>query len=105
MQSQKILEENINIEFKNKRLLKLALTHKSFDIKINNEKLEFLGDRVMGLVLSKKLFYLYPEESEGTLDKRFASLVNKKTCLKISKFLELEKYLILGDTYKKKNYC
>jgi ribonuclease-3 len=67
----------------------------------NNEKLEFLGDRVLALVLSKKLFNLYPFDSEGNLDKKFASLVNRKTCLKISKNLELEKFLILGNTYKK----
>jgi len=102
MQNQKILEHKINIKFKDKRLLSLSLIHKSFDLLFNNEKLEFLGDRVLGLVLSKKLFNLYPYESEGNLDKKFASLVNRKTCLKISKILELEKFLILGNTYKKK---
>ena len=101
MQNQKILENKINIKFKNKRLLSLSLIHKSFDILSNNEKLEFLGDRVLALVLSKKLFNLYPYESEGNLDKKFASLVNRKTCLKISKILELEKFLILGNAYKK----
>ena len=101
MQNQKILEHKINIKFKNKKLLSLSLIHKSFDLLSNNEKLEFLGDRVLALVLSKKLFNLYPYESEGNLDKKFASLVNRKTCLKISKNLELEKFLILGNTYKK----
>ena len=101
MQNQKILEHKINIKFKDKRLLSLSLIHKSFDLLFNNEKLEFLGDRVLGLVLSKKLFNLYPYESEGNLDKKFASMVNRVTCLKISKILELEKFLILGNTYKK----
>ena len=101
MQNQKILENKINIKFKNKKLLSLSLVHKSFDLLNNNEKLEFLGDRVLGLVLSKKLFNLYPYESEGSLDKKFASLVNHKICLKISKILELEKFLILGSAYKK----
>ncbi len=100
MQNQKILENKINIKFKNKRLLSLSLVHKSFDLLSNNEKLEFLGDRVLALVLSKKLFNLYPSESEGNLDIKFASLVNRKTCLKISKILELEKFLILGNMYK-----
>jgi len=100
MQNQKILENKINIKFKNKTLLSLSLVHKSFDSLKNNEKLEFLGDRVLGLVLSKKLFNLYPYESEGSLDKKFASLVNRQTCLKISKILDLEKFLILGKTYK-----
>ena len=101
MQNQKILENKINIKFKNKKLLSMSLIHKSFKPLHNNEKLEFLGDRVLGLVLSKKLFNLYPYESEGSLDKKFASLVNRKTCLKIGKMLELEKFLILGNTYKK----
>lgn len=98
----KVLENKINIKFKNKKLLLLSLTHKSFDSISNNEKLEFLGDRVLGLVISKKLFQLYPNESEGNLDRRYAFLVNKKTCLKISKIIGLEKFLILGKTYKKK---
>ena len=103
MLKQKILENKINITFKNKSLLSLSLIHKSFDPLSNNEKLEFLGDRVLALVISKKLFDLYPHETEGSLDKKFASLVNRKTCLKISKILNLEKFLILGNTYKK-NY-
>ena len=101
MQNQRILENKINIIFKDKKLLSLSLIHKSFDLLNNNENLEFLGDRVLGLVLSKKIFNLYPRESEGNLDKKFASLVNRKICLKISKMLELEKFLILGSTYKK----
>ncbi len=74
-------EANLNIKFKNRSLLIAALTHKSANQKVNNEKLEFLGDRVIGLVLSKKIFDLYPNVSEGVLDKRFASLVNKKNVL------------------------
>ncbi len=76
-------EKKIGISFKNKELLKKSLTHKSFRSDENNEKLEFLGDRVIGLVLSKKLFDLYPLESEGVLDKRFASMVNRKICCEI----------------------
>ena len=98
MLNQKILENEINIKFKNKSLLSLALIHKSFDLLSNNEKLEFLGDRVLALVLSKKLFNLYPSESEGNLDKKFASLVNRKTCLKISKILIL-KHFVCWPTY------
>ena len=51
-------ERNLKIKFKNKSLIVTALTHKSADQKNNNEKLEFLGDRVLGLVLSKKLLNL-----------------------------------------------
>ena len=88
------LQKKINFKFKNLDLLIKSLTHKSFDSKNNNEKLEFLGDRVLGLVIAKKLLEIYPDEKEGILDKKFASLVNKKTCLEIAKKINLEKYIL-----------
>ena len=81
----KELEEILKYDFKNKSLLNQALTHKSFDNNNNNEKLEFLGDRVLGLIISKKLIDKYPNEKEGIIDKKFANLVNKKTCVNIAK--------------------
>ena len=66
----------------------------------NNEKIEFLGDRVLGLVIAKKLLEIYPEEKEGILDKKFASLVNKKTCLDIAKKINLASYV---KTFNPKN--
>ena len=95
------LQKDLKLKFKNKFLLKNAMTHKSANQKINNEKLEFLGDRVLGLVLSKKLVDLYPKENEGVLDKRFAKLVNKKTCCEIALKINLQKFIILGDSKKK----
>ena len=89
-----ILEKKISNKFKNKDLLIQCLTHKSFDSNKNNEKVEFLGDRVLGLVIAKKLLELYPDEKEGILDKKFASLVNKNTCLEIAKNINLEKYIL-----------
>ena len=65
----KIIENNLKINFNNKKLLIQSLTHKSYSEKHNNEKLEFLGDRVIGLVISKKLLSLYPNENEGVIDK------------------------------------
>ena len=94
-------EKALKIKFKNKSLIIGALTHKSANQKINNEKLEFLGDRVLGLVLSKKLFDLYPKETEGVLDKRFASLVNRKTCCEIAWSIGLQNYVITGNVKKK----
>ena len=88
------LEKKLNLKFKDKKLLIKSLTHKSFDKNNNNEKIEFLGDRVLGLVIAKKLLEIYPEEKEGVLDKKFASLVNKKTCLEIAKSISLEKYIL-----------
>ena len=95
-------QKKINVKFKNQNLLIKSLTHKSFNKISNNEKLEFLGDRVLGLVISKRLLEIYPEEKEGNLDKKFASLVNKKTCLDISKKIELEKYILVLKSKNKK---
>jgi len=94
------LEQKINVKFKDQILLKKSLIHKSFDSINNNEKLEFLGDRVLGLILAKTLLKIYPEEKEGVIDKKFANLVNKKTCLLIAKKIELKKYIITGNSYK-----
>ena len=93
-------EKDLKIKFHNKSLLLAALTHKSANQKYNNEKLEFLGDRVIGLVLSKKLFDLYPKETEGVLDKRFASLVNRKTCSNIAWSIGIQNYIITGNSKK-----
>ena len=97
----KDIEKKIKIKFENKKLLKESLTHKSFSKEFNNEKLEFLGDRVIGLVLSKKLFDLYPNENEGVLDKRFAKLVNRVTCCSVGWSIGIQNYIILGDLKKK----
>ena len=97
------LEKKIKINFKDKDLLVRSLTHKSYNKEINNEKLEFLGDRVLGLVIAKKLLEIYPNEKEGILDKKFASLVNKKTCLQIAKKINLDKYILTLDIKEKKN--
>ncbi len=97
-----ILEKKINVKFKNIDLLIKSLTHKSFDTNENNEKIEFLGDRVLGLVIAKKLLEIYPDEKEGTLDKKFASLVNKKTCLEIANDINLDKYILTFNPNNKK---
>ena len=96
------LEKKIDLKFKNKDLLIQALTHKSFNPNENNEKIEFLGDRVLGLVIAKKLLEIYPEEKEGVLDKKFASLVNKKTCLDIAKKINLSSYVKTFNPNNKK---
>ena len=95
------LEKILKYNFKKSYLLEKALTHKSFNNNINNEKLEFLGDRVLGLVISEKLLEKYPDEKEGIIDKKYANLVNKKTCLLIAKKINLKKFILLGDSHKK----
>ena len=97
------LEKKIKVNFKNKSLLEKSLTHKSFDKDRNNEKVEFLGDRVLGLVIAKKLLEIYPNEKEGILDKKYASLVNKKTCLEIAKNINLQKYILTFNVKNKNN--
>ena len=99
-QNLKQIEKELKINFKNKNLLSKSLIHKSFDKNHNNEKLEFLGDRVIGLVISKKLLSLYPDEKEGIIDKKFATLVNKKTCAQVAIQLNLKKYIKTGNSYK-----
>ena len=96
----KVLQKIINYSFKNKLILTKSLTHKSYDNENNNEKLEFLGDRVLGLVISSKLLEKFPHEKEGAIDKKFANLVNKKTCSSIAKKLNLKKFLFLGASHK-----
>ena len=97
------LEKKLKLNFKDKNLLKRSLTHKSYDKEDNNEKIEFLGDRVLGLVMAKRLLEIYPNEKEGVLDKKFAALVNKKTCLEIAQKIHLYKYILtLSNKDKKK---
>ena len=97
------LEQLIGVKFKDKELLKKSLIHKSHNNSDNNEKLEFLGDRVLGLSLAKTLLKIYPNEKEGIIDKKFANLVNKKTCLQIAKKLDLGNFIQTGNSYKKLN--
>ena len=96
------LQKKINIKFKNLNLIKKAITHKSYDPDNNFEKLEFLGDRILGLVISIKLIELYPNEKEGILDKKLASLVNRNKCLEIGKNIGLNQFIIVGKQFNKK---
>tara|TARA_Y100001970_G_scaffold278022_1_gene383108 strand:- start:1593 stop:2252 length:660 start_codon:yes stop_codon:yes gene_type:complete len=95
------LQKKINIKFKNLKYLKNSITHKSYNPLNNFEKLEFLGDRILGFVISKKLIELYPKEKEGILDKKLASLVNKNKCLEIAKDIGLEKFILVGNNNPK----
>ncbi len=99
----KVLEKKININFNNPNILHLSLTHKSYNSKINNERLEFIGDRVLGLIISSELLLIYPNEKVGYLDKMFASMVNKKTLLQIGNEIGLENFILTGNNSSKKN--
>ena len=97
----KKLQQVLKINFKNQELLLQAITHKSFDSINNYEKLEFLGDRVLGLSLSEKLLKLYPNEKVGILDKKLASLVNKNKCYEVGKILKIDEFVLIGNSNKK----
>ena len=100
--SSSILEKKLKLKFSDPKILIKSLTHKSYDSLNNNEKIEFLGDRVLGLVIAKKLLEIYPDEREGILDKKFASLVNKRKCLEIAKKIELQKYILVFNPKNKR---
>ena len=99
------LEKILGIKFSNKILLKQAFTHKSrsINISLNNERLEFLGDRVLGLVIASYLNDTYPKDTEGNLDKKLASLVNKETCSKVISELKIDQFLNLSKAQKQNN--
>jgi len=94
------LQKTIKVKFKNIELLKKAITHKSFDSINNYEKLEFLGDRLLGLIISKKLLSMYPDVKEGFLDKKLASLVNQEKCYEVGKKLKLDEFVLVGNNKK-----
>lgn len=79
----------INYEFKDKSLLALALTQSGVDSKHNNERLEFIGDRVLGLSVAKLLYDMYPNDDEGGLARRHATLVSTETLAMVAKQIDI----------------
>jgi ribonuclease-3 len=105
------IQTKIGFFFSDENLLKLALTHKSFDNKSNNERLEFLGDTILNSIISQYLFLKYPEISEGLLSRIRSQLVKSDTLSKKAKFLKLHKAVRLSkgtmninDSHKKSIY-
>ena len=92
------LEKKISYIFENKNIIKRALTHKSTGLSEHNEQYEFLGDRVLGLIISEILILKYIDLSEGNLDKIFSTLVNKDKCAEVATHIGLGEHLILGKT-------
>lgn len=96
------LERKIGYQFKNKALMKEAITHSSYakERKLQhikyNERLEFLGDAVLSIVVSDYIFKHCPELPEGELTKLRASLVCEKSLFEFAKIIDLGKYLILS---------
>lgn len=99
------LEQNINYKFKDRDLLLEALTHKSYCINekkklSHNERLEYLGDAILGFVLAEQLMQLFPQDNEGLLSKKRASLVNQDVLSQKALSLKLDTLLILGPGEK-----
>lgn len=89
------LEARLGHSFADKELLRLALTHASHGVQ-SNERLEFLGDRVLGLVIANKLFALFPEDAEGALAVKYNALVRSEACVRAAEGAGLADHLILG---------
>ena len=90
------LQKSIFYEFNNISLLKQALTHRSVS-KSNNERLEFLGDSILGCVISQELYNRFPLIDEGQLSRLRSSLVKGQTLAKLAKGIDLSDNLILGQ--------
>jgi ribonuclease-3 len=94
-QKLKILQLDLEYEFNNSLLIEEALTHSSSDLNYNNERLEFLGDRVLGLVVAKILLDEFPLDNEGDIGRRFSQLVMGDTLTDIAYRIGLDKLIIL----------
>ena len=91
------LEKEISHSFKNKDLIKNALTHSSTGHSTNYERLEFLGDRVLGLIIAQMLFEKFPNEPEGDLAKRLSALVQGTFLAEIALKINLGSYVVFSD--------
>lgn len=92
------LEAGLGYMFRNKAYMEQALTHSSKSGAANNERIEFLGDRVLNLVMAESLFHRFPEEHEGNLAKRHSALVQGRMLTIIAGVLSLGDYLILSES-------
>ena len=90
------LQKNISYQFNNVELLKQALTHRSVSKK-NNERLEFLGDSILGCIISRELYQRFPLIDEGQLSRLRSHLVRGQTLAKLAKTINLSETLVLGQ--------
>jgi ribonuclease-3 len=97
MHNIKELEKCLDYQFKNKDLILEALTHKSFKKPYNNERLEFLGDAVLNLIVGEYLYYKFPDSNEGELSKIRASLVNEKGFTLLANKINLGDYIYMSN--------
>ncbi len=91
-----VLCKKLGLTFSNPELFTMALTHRSFSSK-NNERLEFLGDSILGFVIAEQLYQRFPNASEGVLSRLRASLVNQGSLAELARKHEIGDYLLLGS--------
>jgi ribonuclease III len=91
------IEDKIGYRFRQKGLLEEALTHPSLARAYSNQRLEFLGDTVLGVMVAKLLYRLFPAEKEGDLAKRHAGLVCGESLVRYARSLHLAEHLLLAD--------
>mgnify|MGYP003451856402 CR=1 FL=1 len=91
-----LLYKALHYQFKDEELLKLALTHRSVSGNHNNERLEFLGDSILGMLVAEYLYQHFPQEKEGRLTRLRATLVKQDSLAEIARHLQLGDYLLLG---------
>ncbi|WP_199507420.1 MULTISPECIES: ribonuclease III [unclassified Psychrobacter] len=91
-----VLTRKLGYVFEDPSLPRLALTHRSFDSKKNYERLEFLGDALLGMIVGEALYHRYPTQNEGRLTRMRATLVRQESLVTIAHKLELSNHLILG---------
>ena len=94
------LSQKLGHRFKDQALLKRALTHASADAVTSNERLEFLGDRVLGLIVAEKLHALYPDDAEGALALKFNALARGAACASAASAAGLPEHIILANSEK-----
>ncbi len=97
------LEKRLNYTFKDKQLIIEALTHKSYKKPYNNERLEFLGDAVLDLIVGEYLFNKFPNSNEGFLSKIRASLVNESGFTLLAQTIDLGSYIFLSPAEENNN--
>lgn len=95
------IETRLGHTFRDKDLLKRALTHASADAVVSNERLEFLGDRVLGLVIADRLHAAFPDDPEGVLALKLNALVRKEACAAAAEAAGLPEHLILASSETK----
>jgi ribonuclease III len=94
------LSEKLGHTFQDQALLKRALTHASADAVMSNERLEFLGDRVLGLIVAEKLHARYPDDAEGALALKFNALARGAACARAAGDAGIAEHIILASSEK-----